>query len=325
MHKPSVVGIALSAALACGSAALAQPVPQPSQPQPLAPATGGRPEPRGPRPAPQPPGVRVLDETLESKAIGRSLKYRVMLPAGYGANPHRYPVLYLLHGLTGHYTDWDQQSQLSTHLGRYDLVVVMPEGENAWYTDSASNPADKFETAIGVDLVADVERKFQVVGSRFGRAIAGLSMGGYGALKYGLKYPGRYVMVGSLSGALLADDTPTGMPPDSEFARIARESRVAAFGPPGSPARGANDVMALVGKADPATMPYVYVACGTEDRLIGVNRGFVAALNKQRIAYEYHETPGAHTFAYWDRAIRPFLDALAEHMPIRRPPPGPRP
>ena len=82
--------------------------------------------------ASQLPGVRAPDETLESKALGRSLKYRVMLPAGYGGTAHRYSVLYLLHGLNGHYTDWDQQSQLSTYLARYDLVVVMPEGENAW-------------------------------------------------------------------------------------------------------------------------------------------------------------------------------------------------
>jgi len=196
----------------------------------------------------------------------------------------------------------------------------MPEGENAWYTDSATNAAERFETAIGVDLVADVERKFQVLATRFGRAIAGLSMGGYGALKYGLNYPGRYVMVGSLSGALLVDDAPPGLPSESEFARIVRESRVAAFGPMGSPARAANNVMAMVAKANPATMLYVYVACGTEDSLIEVNREFVAALNKQKIAYEYRESPGGHNFAYWDREIRPFLEAVAEHMPVRRQP-----
>lgn len=318
MRKGTVLEIMLVAAFAAASNVLAQPAPQ--APPPPGPALAGRPDPRGPISAPQPPGVRVLDETLESKALGRSLKYRVMLPAGYGTSAHRYPVLYLLHGLAGHYTDWEQQSRLSTYLAGYDLVVVMPEGENAWYTDSATVPADKFETAIGVDLVADVERKFQVLGTRFGRAIAGLSMGGYGALKYGLKYPGRFVMVGSLSGALLADDSPEGIPPESEFGRLVHQSRVAAFGPLGSPGRAANDVTAMAAKANPATMPYVYVACGTEDGLIPVNRAFVAALHKQKIAYEYRESAGAHTFAYWDRAIRPFLEALADRMPIRRPP-----
>jgi S-formylglutathione hydrolase FrmB len=126
-------------------------------------------------------------------------------------------------------------------------------------------------------------------------------------------------MVGSFSGALLAEDSAEGIPPGSEFGRLVRQSRVSAFGPLGSPGRAAGDVTARVAKANPATTPYVYVACGTEDGLIAVNREFVAALRKQQIAYEYHESPGAHTFAYWDREIRPFLEVLAEHMPIRRP------
>ena len=298
-------------------------VPASAQPAPARPQ--GPPPERTPRDVPpsmgQPgvfaPVVRVADETLESRALGRSIKYRVMLPPAYGMDAHRYPTLYLLHGLTGTYSDWERRSQLADQLARYDLVIVMPEGQNSWYTDAAAATSDRFETYIATDLVEDVEKKFQVIAARYGRAIAGLSMGGYGALKFGLKYPDKFAVVGSFSGAFLTMQE-SSSPPTTESGRLVRDSRQAAFGPPDSPARAGNDLMLLAEKAEPARMPYFYVSCGTEDGLIDVNREMVAVLHKRKIAYEYHESAGAHTWDYWDRDVRVFLDVLARRVPIAR-------
>jgi S-formylglutathione hydrolase FrmB len=266
--------------------------------------------------------IQVVDETLESRALGRRIAYRVLLPAGYASSARRHATLYLLHGLTGSFSDWERRSQLASHLARHDIVVVMPEGENAWYTDSAETPADRFETYIATDLVEDVERKFRVLATRHGRAIAGLSMGGYGALKFALKRPAQFAVAGSLSGALMATRdrpaTSSGRQPETPFQRTVRESLAAAFGPPGHANRAANDLFALAEKAEPAALPYLYLDCGTEDGLLDVNREFAAALRSRKIAYEFHEGPGAHTWDYWDRRIVEFLRVMTQRMPAAR-------
>jgi len=91
------------------------------------------------------------------------------------------------------------------------------------------------------------------------------------------------------------------------------------FGPPGSKTRLENDIYALVKKADPARMPFLYLDCGTEDRLTESNREFVALLNAQKIAYEYREHPGAHTWAYWDHQLPEMLRVMMEQMRLGPP------
>lgn len=290
-----------------------------------APVVEPRAKPPAAVPAIPPATVRVVDDVVESAALGRRMPYRVLLPAGYDMGMRRYPVLYLLHGLTGAHSDWESRTRLADHLRPFELVVVMPEGQNSWYADAAANPADKFETYIQDDLIADVQKKYRVLATRHGRAIAGLSMGGYGAMKFALKRPDRFVVAGSLSGALgaarpPASPDPARTEPPTPFQRTVQESMEAAFGPPGSPGRTAHDLFALVEKADPARLPYLYLDCGTEDGLLEVNREFTALLRVRKIAYEYHEVPGAHTWDYWDRQAIQLLHVLARGMQLGRPP-----
>ncbi len=258
---------------------------------------------------------RIVDETFQSEALGRQMKYRVLLPAGYDQAPRRYATLYLLHGLSGDFTDWETRSRLIDHVRGLPLMVVMPDGQDAWYTNSASEPRDRFEDYIVRDLLRDVDAKFRTVQARYMRAIAGLSMGGYGALKLGLKYPGTFQFVGSFSGALkVAADPEFGKPtgPNANAKFFEQMQRI--FGPAGSKTRLENDVYLLAAKADPARMPFFYVDCGTEDGLLQANREFVALLTKQKIAYEYRERPGAHSWAYWDHQLPEMLRVMREQM-----------
>lgn len=303
--------------------ALAQPVPQPARPLALVP-----PPPHAAVAAWVPPDrVAVEDRTLESAALARAITYRVLLPAGYHGSAQRYPVLYLLHGLTGTYSDWERRTQLTDLLDAYRLIVVMPEGQNSWYGDAVGKASDKFESYILDDLVADVEKHYRAIGTRHGRAIAGLSMGGYGAMKFALKRPGAFLVAGSFSGAFSlvragAPATPPAPPAnETPFSRTVRESVTAAYGPPGSEARAANDLFALVEKAEVSRLPYLYLDCGTEDGLLQVNREFTALLHQRKVPYEYHELPGAHTWDYWDRQVEGFLRVLSRRMPIAGPPP----
>lgn len=262
------------------------------------------------RPADGPPAPIVRDESFTSQSLGRSMKYRVLLPAGYDMAAQRYPVLYLLHGLTGSYVDWETKTHLSQHLRGYQLIVVMPDANDSWYTNSAGTPADRYEDYIAKDLVQDVDGRFRSIATRHARAIAGLSMGGYGALKLGLKFPGTFAFAGGFSSAVGVVRRPA---PAGKLTPM-QEAMLKIFGPDGSETRTANDVMALVTKAEPARMPYFYIDCGTEDGLLTGNREFVAALQQQKIAYEYRELPGAHTWSYWDQQLPQMLRVLGQHV-----------
>ncbi|MCA1652351.1 MAG: hypothetical protein LC753_19515 [Acidobacteria bacterium] len=141
---------------------------------------------------------RLLEETVTSAAVGKAMRYLVLVPEGYRASQRRYPVLYLLHGLYGDYMDWTTRTNVAEYTRTLPLIVVMPDGTNSWYTNSAAEGGARFEDYVLDDLVKDVESKYRAIRSRHGRAIAGLSMGGYGALKMALRRPGEFVFAGGL-------------------------------------------------------------------------------------------------------------------------------
>jgi putative tributyrin esterase len=244
------------------------------------------------------------DDAVNSAALGRTMKYRVLLPHGYADSEERYRTLYLLHGLTGDYMDWSTRTDLARAARALPLVIVMPEGENAWYTNAA-NKGPRFEDYIADDLVNDVESKYRVIRSRYGRAIAGLSMGGYGALKIALTHPGTYAAAGGFSSALGVTD-----PKFDDQLTSFKDQLYRIYGPAGSETRVANDILLIAGKAKPDGTPSLYLDCGTSDGLLDENRELVAILQKRGIAYEYHELPGAHTWDYWNRRVDVFLPWL---------------
>lgn len=246
----------------------------------------------------------VQDGSFHSAALGRTMKYRVLLPAGYNTSTRRYPVLYLLHGLYGDYTNWDTLTHLEQDAGGYSFLIAMPDAGNSWYGNSLAAPADRYEDAIFGDFIAEIDAKFRTIHSGHARAIAGLSMGGYGAIKFALKHPQAFVFAGSLSGALdAARDL-------AERIAEYHDGLVGIYGPPGSPQRKASDVFSLVAEADATKVPYLFLACGADDQFLGPNREFAAQLSARHIRYEYRENPGGHGWAYWDRNLPDLLQAV---------------
>jgi S-formylglutathione hydrolase FrmB len=253
-----------------------------------------------------PVSAPYVDDSVASAALGRTMKYRVLLPDDYLQSGTRYRALYLLHGLTGDYMDWSTRADLARVARGVPLVIVMPDGENAWYTNAADK-GPRFEDYIADDLVKDVESKYRVIRSRYGRAIAGLSMGGYGALKIGLKRPERFAAAGGFSSALGVTD-----PKFADQLTSFRDQLNKIYGPAGSETRTANDILLIAGKARVETAPSLYVDCGTADGLLDESRQLVAILQKRGFKYEYHEVPGAHTWDYWNRRIAVFLPWLMQ-------------
>ena len=250
----------------------------------------------------------LRDEAISSTALGREMKYRVLVPDEYDKSLKRYPVLYLLHGLGGNYTDWTTRTNLAAYSRSLSLIIVMPEGESSWYTNSVDG-ASKFEDYITTELPADVIRKFRTINSRYGRSIAGLSMGGYGALKLALKRPAQFAVVGAFSGAFsITQDLET------QLGAADAAGVKTIFGAADSQTRKDNDVFMLAATMKPAGAPYVYIDCGIADGLLQTNREVARSIHKAGIAYEYHEVAGAHTWDYWDRRIRVFLPILMTRL-----------
>lgn len=252
---------------------------------------------------------RLHEASLQSAALGRTMKYRVLLPADYATSQRRYPVLYLLHGLGGDYKDWTTRTNLAEYSRTLPLIIVMPDGENSWYTNAANAPDERFEDYILTDLQADVVARYRTINSRHGRTIAGLSMGGYGALKMALRRPGAFAVAASFSGAFSATRPELAKMIPSEEARLRR-----IYGDDDSPVRRQNDLYALAAAAKPGSVPYIYIDCGISDGLLTANREVVATLHTSGLAYEYHEVAGAHTWAYWDARIREFLPILMKKL-----------
>ena len=262
---------------------------------------------------------RVETVRLQSKIVNASLPYNVILPADYDTSPRdvHYAVLYLLHGLTGHYSDWTTKTNIAQYASAYRLIIVTPEGNDGWYTDSSTVPTDKYETYILQELIPDVQRRYRTLEGRYARAIAGLSMGGYGAIKFGLKSPETFAFAASLSGAfgitrLSEKEVPASWQPSLRL-----------FGPLGSETRKANDLFEIIEKLSAAqikSLPYFYFDCGTEDSplIFPYNRQLAQLMFDKKIPHEYRQMPGGHSWGYWDRQVQEVLRITVQSLRVPR-------
>lgn len=249
-----------------------------------------------------------------SGALGRMNAFTALLPEG-AKGP--FPVLYLLHGYSDDHTGWVRRSNVERYVSKYPMMIIMPDGQHGWYTDAASMPYAKFETYIADELVGFVDTTFATVANRSGRAIAGLSMGGYGALKLALKHPDKFCAGHSFSGAVgitTRDNnlaTTMGDEPESPWSV---EQRLI-FGE--KPAGGPDDLYTLIKAADPKTMPAISFDCGVDDFLYESNESFEKFLVEQKIPHSYERFPGAHDWDYWDTHIQEVLARMAAHFGIK--------
>jgi len=256
------------------------------------------------------PNVTLRDITFRSAALNRDMPYRVILPANVPAD-RKLPVVYLLHGGGGGFHDWSNYSDVA-HFAESGLLLVMPEGGSSYYTNSVDPPEDRYEDYIVQDLITDVENRFPVARGRTDRAIVGVSMGGFGAVKIALHHPELFVFVGGISSAI---DVPR-----RGFAiRRLHQSRHynAIFGPPGSQARRDNDPLLLARAANPGTAAYFFLTCGEQESLLSPNQRFEAILAERHIAHEFHTIRGGHDWTQWNSWPPSLFQSFKQHMPVK--------
>jgi putative tributyrin esterase len=133
-----------------------------------------------------PANVKIVH--FPSASLGDERTMLVMLPLDYDTSVGRYPTLYLLHGYDADITDWARGTNLSAFATRHHLIIVTPDASRSWYVNSVADPKARFDDFIVKDVIGYVDEHFRTIPELFARAIAGVSMGGFGAMFLGLKH-----------------------------------------------------------------------------------------------------------------------------------------
>lgn len=251
-----------------------------------------------------------IDHVPETVKVNLPLNIILPDPGQMGDIPvSQRKVLYLLHGLSDDATAWQRYSNIEILARRYGLVVVMPSVGRSFYIDQPNG--QQYFTYLTEELPAYLEKVFGLKPRREDTFIAGISMGGYGAIKAGLLRPELYAAAASLSGVLSL--AILGLDPNdqrkAEFATL--------FGPLGKlPGSEHDPAMWLQkGAGNPAGLPKLIVACGRQDDLYPLGLMFRSACEELGINCIYHESEGAHDWLYWDTAIRVVLEDMLGPMP----------
>lgn len=299
----------------------------------------------------------VTRRTFHSAALGVDKTYVVYLPAGYDRSTTRYPVFYYLNGLTGSERDWTHGGHIDDAADALGLqaILVMPDGDDGFYTDSTL-PIDydacmkdgtglfmpmvqhhatqcvrqrNYETYIVKDVVGDVDATYRTIASRDARAIAGLSMGGFGALELSMRHQDEFSAAASHSGVdallyagphpygtgivtLVTDVSNWGRTGDPQINQIGAWMR-GIFGPDIANWK-AHDPAYLAQKLEPGKLA-LYLDCGTEDDFgLDAEASYLHDLLDQRhIQHEFFLGPGHHNFEFWAPRVSKSLAFLRAH------------
>ncbi|BBI34991.1 alpha/beta hydrolase [Cohnella abietis] len=232
-----------------------------------------------------------------SEVLEVQISLNVVVPQ-QGAAP--FPTLYLLHGLSDDHTAWSRHTSIERYANARGIAVVMPAVNRSFYNDMSHGA--KYWTFVSEELPKLARSFFPLSSEREHNFVAGLSMGGYGALKLGLSFPERFAAAASLSGAVDIDRLVA-----EKFGGDIHLS----FGDPTAVKGSSVDLFALAEQvAEQALVPKLFQCCGTEDFLYEDNTRFRDYCYKLGLPLNYEEEPGNHDWGYWDMKIKRVIDWL---------------
>ena len=240
-----------------------------------------------------------------SGALRRSTSFEMLIPNDAREKPadaaaeKPMRTLFLLHGYTGKAGNWVPEGLPE----KYRFAIVMPTAENSFYLNGEAT-GRAYQTMLGEELVDYVRRTFGLAGSREDTYIAGLSMGGFGALHTGLAYPETFGKITALSSALIVHEV-AAMKPGSGNQVANYEYYRECFGDPETLLERDENPEVLIRKLKAAgtPIPEIFMACGTEDFLLENNRQMHAFLNEEKVPHQYYESAGQHDMVFWREYI----------------------
>ena len=263
---------------------------------------------------------RIDCSALNSQILKQVVHYCVYIPTGYDAGatqnpPKRYPVLYFLHGLGDNEQTlfnsggWTLLEDLRNQHKMGDFLIVAPEGKRSFYINSADGSV-RYNDFFLKEFLPHIESKYQVRPRRSGRAISGISMGGYGALRFGFAHPELFSAVSAQSAALITE-SPQALDSASQTGAPLAGVLGAVFGRPINVPHWNENIPFVLAKRNAAALRKVaiYFNCGQDDNY-GFEKGAAALhdeLQKEGVKHEYHAYSGDHSLTY-------FLSHFAEVM-----------
>ncbi|WP_426351061.1 alpha/beta hydrolase [Alloiococcus sp. CFN-8] len=257
--------------------------------------------------------MAVMDVNFYSSCLMRNVTYRAIIPFSSGVFPgenekdrEEFKTLYLLHGIMGNYTDWTYLSRAVQLAEKFKIAIIMPSGDNSFYVDNEKN-LSFYGEYIGRELVEETRRLLPLSKRREDTFIGGLSMGGYGALRNGLKYSDTFSAVAGLSSAFVID---LAAAPDDPVVPFRKKSYFESiFGDISKLPGSDNDPEALIENIlkEEKELPRLFIACGTEDFLLQYNRDFRDFLVDRNVPHIYHESRGGHDWIFWDQYLEKML------------------
>ena len=233
---------------------------------------------------------------IYSRSMQKSIPAVVVTPDGYSSQPmQRYPVVYLLHGAGGSYSNWIKKVPAIRALAdQYQAIIVCPDGAStSWYFDSPIDSGFRYETHVSREVPNHIDSAYRTINDRKARAITGLSMGGHGALFIAFRHADRFSIAGSMSGALHVSVIRKGYNVEK---RLGDTVVNAAYWRDWS-------VLNVI-EQYPKDSLSILIDCGTEDRVMPMNRAVHEKMLKLKIPHEYLERPGEHNWPYWENAIQ---------------------
>ncbi|MDD3810293.1 MAG: alpha/beta hydrolase family protein [Erysipelotrichaceae bacterium] len=261
--------------------------------------------------------MATITVNFMSKSLMRNVTMNVILPVDKFSftgetqpEATSFKTLYLLHGIFGDHNDWISGTSIKRFAEQRNLAVVMPSGENMAYLDQEAAQT-MYGEFIGREMVEITRKMFPLSSKREDTFIGGLSMGGYGALRNGLKYSDTFSHIIGLSSAIMTDML-KGMSEVGSSPMFSRSYMETIFGDldkvEGSDKNPLWTISKL--KEQDAPLPKVFLACGTSDPLLPTNRKFKESLDNEGIENTYKEGAGAHEWDFWNRYIEKALDWL---------------
>ncbi len=239
-------------------------------------------------------GSTVDTVSTFSPSMKKNIKAVVIKPDDYSSKLF-FPVVYLLHGAGGDYSDWIKKvPEIIKYADDYHLIIVCPNGDfTSWYFDSPIDLSMKYETYISSELVKWIDAHYKTIKGREGRAITGLSMGGHGALYLAFKHQDVYGAAGSMSGGVDI----RAFPNNWDIAK--RLGKYAQF-----PERwDSHSVIGLTYLLTPDSLSLI-IDCGVSDFFFPVNQKLHEKLVLMNIPHDFIARPGSHSWAYWANAVQ---------------------
>lgn len=232
--------------------------------------------------------------SIYSNSMHKYIKAVVIKPDSYKKKKNNFPVVYLLHGYDGWYSNWIiQVPELIKYADLYQTLIVCPDGaKSSWYFDSPIDTAYKYETHVATELVNYIDKNYKTIADKKHRAITGLSMGGHGALYLALRHADVFGAAGSMSGGVNL------MESKNRFDIMKR------IGDTLLHAKAWHD-MTVINLIENYTNTDVKIIfdCGDKDIFIDGNRRLHQKMTQLKIAHTYIERPGAHNWDYWKNSI----------------------